>query len=106
MTLFGQILSLPVRVYSCLISPMLPPTCRYVPTCSQYALDALRMHGGLAGGWLALRRIGRCHPWGGSGFDPVPECGHCDTSSADGSTRSTEIMSIAPIPAPTEADSK
>lgn len=72
MTILGQILSAPVRVYQYLISPMLPPTCRYSPTCSEYALEAMREHGGLAGGLLALRRIGRCHPWGEAGYDPVP----------------------------------
>lgn len=62
-----------VYFYRYLISPLLNATCRYQPTCSQYALDALKMHGGFKGGWMALKRIGRCHPWGGSGFDPVPK---------------------------------
>lgn len=61
-----------VTLYSRLISPMLPPSCRYQPTCSAYALEAIEKHGGLKGVWLALRRIGRCNPWGGSGYDPVP----------------------------------
>lgn len=61
-----------VRFYQLFISPLLPPSCRYTPTCSQYALEALRRYGPLKGGWLALRRILRCHPFGGSGYDPVP----------------------------------
>ena len=54
------------------IAPYTPPACRFTPTCSQYALEALRKHGPLKGTWLAARRILRCHPWGGSGYDPVP----------------------------------
>lgn len=61
-----------VRFYQYAISPMLPPRCRYTPTCSQYALEALRKHGPLKGLWLAIKRILRCAPWGGSGYDPVP----------------------------------
>ena len=61
-----------VKFYRGAISPMYPPACRFTPTCSQYALEALRRHGPLRGSWLALRRILRCHPWGGSGYDPVP----------------------------------
>jgi putative membrane protein insertion efficiency factor len=53
-----------------------PSPCRYVPTCSTYALDAVEQHGALRGSWLAVRRISRCHPWGGHGFDPVPARGH------------------------------
>ncbi|MBQ1836828.1 MAG: membrane protein insertion efficiency factor YidD, partial [Paludibacteraceae bacterium] len=54
------------------ISPLLPPSCRYTPTCSQYALEAIQKHGPLKGLYLAVRRILRCNPWGGSGYDPVP----------------------------------
>ncbi len=61
-----------VRVYQVGISPLTPPSCRYTPTCSAYAVEALERHGALRGGWMAVRRIMRCHPWGGSGFDPVP----------------------------------
>ena len=61
-----------VLVYRWLVSPVLGPRCRYLPTCSEYALTALARHGALRGGWLTLRRLGRCHPWGGSGYDPVP----------------------------------
>jgi len=69
-------LALPIRAYRLTISPLLPPSCRFQPTCSAYALEALHTHGPLKGLWLALRRIARCHPisWlgGSSGFDPVP----------------------------------
>ena len=67
-----RLLLLLVRFYQYAISPMLPPRCRYTPTCSQYAVEALQKHGALKGGWLAAKRICRCHPWGGSGHDPVP----------------------------------
>ena len=67
-----RLLLLLVHFYQYAISPMLPPRCRYTPTCSQYAVEALQKHGALKGGWLAAKRIGRCHPWGGSGHDPVP----------------------------------
>ena len=73
----GQLLALPMRglvwVYRYAISPLIGANCRYQPTCSAYAEEALRTHGAFKGGWLALKRIGRCHPWGGSGFDPAPE---------------------------------
>ena len=72
----GQLLALPLRglvwLYRHAISPLLGANCRYQPTCSAYAEEALRKHGAFKGGWLALKRIGRCHPWGGSGYDPVP----------------------------------
>lgn len=70
--LVSRTLILIVRFYQVAISPMLPAACRFTPTCSQYAIEALRLHGPLRGSWLALRRILRCHPWGGSGYDPVP----------------------------------
>jgi putative membrane protein insertion efficiency factor len=61
-----------IRFYKKGISPYLPPACRYTPSCSEYAIEALELHGAARGGWLTARRLGRCHPWGGSGFDPVP----------------------------------
>lgn len=61
-----------VRAYQMGVSPWLAPRCRYTPTCSAYALEALDRHGPWRGGWLALRRLARCHPWGGFGLDPVP----------------------------------
>jgi putative membrane protein insertion efficiency factor len=63
---------LPVRFYKYLLSPMFPPACRYTPTCSEYAAEAIKKHGIIKGWKLAAKRIGRCHPWGGSGYDPVP----------------------------------
>ena len=66
------ILLLPIYFYKVCISPFTPPSCRFQPTCSQYAIEALRKHGPLRGSWLTLKRILRCHPWGGSGYDPVP----------------------------------
>ena len=62
----------PIRFYQLCISPMLPASCRFVPTCSQYAIEAIMKHGIFRGSYLAIRRILRCHPWGGSGYDPVP----------------------------------
>lgn len=61
-----------IRFYQCAVSPHFPPACRYTPTCSQYAVEAITRYGIRRGGWLALKRICRCHPWGGSGYDPVP----------------------------------
>ena len=61
-----------VRFYQIFISPLKPPTCRYSPTCSRYTLEALKKHGLLKGGKLAVKRIMSCHPFGGSGYDPVP----------------------------------
>ena len=61
-----------VRFYQVAISPLKPPTCRFTPTCSSYTLEALRKYGLFKGGRLAIKRIMRCHPWGGSGYDPVP----------------------------------
>ncbi|WP_028452557.1 membrane protein insertion efficiency factor YidD [Chitinilyticum aquatile] len=61
-----------IRLYQLCISPFLGPRCRYTPSCSQYGIEALRKYGFLRGGWLTLRRLARCHPWGGHGHDPVP----------------------------------
>jgi putative membrane protein insertion efficiency factor len=61
-----------IKIYKYMISPMLPGACRFAPTCSEYAAEALQKHGLLKGSWLALKRIGSCHPWGRSGYDPVP----------------------------------
>lgn len=66
------LLVLPIKFYRHFISPMFPPVCRFTPTCSQYALEALQKHGPFKGLYLAVRRILRCNPWGGSGYDPVP----------------------------------
>lgn len=66
------ILLLPIRFYQVCISPYTPPSCRFTPTCSEYARQALLKHGPVKGLWLAVKRILRCNPWGGSGYDPVP----------------------------------
>ncbi len=72
----GRLLAWPllllVRIYRYTLSPFLGVNCRYQPTCSEYAIEALRQHGAFRGTALAAKRIGRCHPWGGSGYDPVP----------------------------------
>lgn len=73
MSPLAYVISLPVRFYRLVLSPWLGRSCRYQPTCSAYALEALEKHGGLKGSWLAAKRISRCHPLGGSGYDPVPE---------------------------------
>ena len=81
MTPLALILSLPVRAYRATFSPFVGHNCRFQPTCSAYALEALDKHGGVKGGWLAARRICRCHPWGASGYDPVP--GRADRREKD-----------------------
>ncbi|MFN3793576.1 MAG: membrane protein insertion efficiency factor YidD [Chitinophagaceae bacterium] len=76
MQLLKKILSWPflllIRFYQYVISPMIGPKCRYTPTCSAYAYEAITKHGPLKGLWLAIKRISKCHPWGGHGYDPVP----------------------------------
>lgn len=72
----SRLLSFPfivlIKFYQYVISPAIGPKCRYTPTCSQYGIEALKTHGVLKGLWLTLKRVSRCHPWGGSGYDPVP----------------------------------
>ena len=74
-----------IRLYRATLSPLIPPVCRFTPSCSTYALEAVEVHGGLKGGWLAARRLLRCRPWGGAGYDPVPP--------ADGRLEERENMS-------------
>jgi putative membrane protein insertion efficiency factor len=69
-----------VRLYQLTLSPLLPMACRFDPSCSRYAMEALARHGALKGSFLAMKRIGRCHPWGGSGYDPVPPAGQHPTT--------------------------
>jgi putative membrane protein insertion efficiency factor len=73
---FLKILSLPfillIKIYQRIISPLLGPKCRFTPTCSQYGVEALKKYGIFKGTWLIIKRIARCHPWGGHGYDPVP----------------------------------
>ena len=70
--LLRKIFLIPVYFYRIFISPLTPPSCRYTPTCSQYMVEAVLKYGIFKGGWLGVKRILRCHPWGGSGYDPVP----------------------------------
>lgn len=76
MKLIKQILIFPflllIKFYQLVISPLIGPKCRYTPTCSAYAAEALKKHGLFKGLWLSVKRVGRCHPWGGHGYDPVP----------------------------------
>lgn len=67
-----QLLLIPIYFYKGAISPLTPPSCRFTPSCSTYAIEALKKHGPLKGLYLTIRRLLRCHPWGGSGYDPVP----------------------------------
>jgi len=71
-----------LRGYQLLLSPMLGPRCRFYPSCSNYAIEALRVHGAARGSWLAARRVGRCHPWNAGGLDPVPPKGAKESHSA------------------------
>ena len=67
-----RVATAPIRGYRRLVSPLLPPSCRFTPSCSVYAITAIERYGVLRGGWLAARRVGRCHPWNPGGHDPVP----------------------------------
>ncbi|MCX6247128.1 MAG: membrane protein insertion efficiency factor YidD [Bacteroidetes bacterium] len=69
----GNFFILLIRFYQGAISPYLMPSCRFTPTCSAYGIEAIRKHGPFKGSWLTLKRLLRCHPWGGNGYDPVPE---------------------------------
>ncbi|MCH8546908.1 MAG: membrane protein insertion efficiency factor YidD [Cryomorphaceae bacterium] len=69
----GWLLILPVRLYQWILSPLLPNACRYSPTCSTYMIEAIKVWGPFKGLYLGLKRLSTCHPWGGSGYDPVPE---------------------------------
>lgn len=83
-----------IQMYRTMISPLRPPSCRFMPTCSQYAVDALTHHGLVRGGWLAVKRLGKCGPWHHGGWDPIPErCGAGDgTLPADRSEATRESI--------------
>lgn len=68
----ARLMILLLRFYQLVLSPLLGPRCRFTPTCSQYAIEAIARYGAFKGGWLTIRRLARCHPWGGCGHDPVP----------------------------------
>ena len=70
--LFGKILIGVITLYRLFVSPLLGSNCRFQPSCSAYGIEAITRHGALKGGWLTVRRISKCHPWGASGYDPVP----------------------------------
>ena len=70
--LFGKILIGVITLYRLFVSPLLGSKCRFQPSCSDYGIEAITRHGALKGGWLTVRRISKCHPWGASGYDPVP----------------------------------
>ncbi len=70
--IFSLLLIIPIKTYQIIISPLLGPSCRFTPTCSQYAVEAIQKYGPVKGSWLSIKRIIKCHPWGGSGYDPVP----------------------------------
>ena len=72
-TIFKYVLIIPIKGYRLILSPILGPSCRFQPTCSSYALEALEKHGLIRGTWLTLKRLAKCHPWGDYGIDPVPE---------------------------------
>ena len=78
-----QLLLLAIRGYQAALSPLLPASCRYTPTCSEYARQAVERYGVARGSWLAVKRVGRCHPFGGRGYDPVPGAGAEDTWTND-----------------------
>jgi uncharacterized protein len=74
--MFKSLLIVLIKGYRSMISPLFPPTCRFQPTCSQYAMEAIARFGAIRGSWLAMKRILRCHPFHPGGYDPVPQCSH------------------------------
>ena len=70
--ILNYFLIFPIKLYQILLSPLIGPSCRFTPTCSNYAIEAINKHGPFKGFWLAIKRISKCHPWGDSGHDPVP----------------------------------
>lgn len=80
----SRLLLASIRCYQAAVSPYLPSRCRYMPSCSQYGYEAIRQHGALKGAWLTLKRLGRCHPLGGQGYDPVPPAGAAKPTGQEG----------------------
>jgi putative membrane protein insertion efficiency factor len=93
---------LPIRLYQWTLSPLLPRACRFAPSCSEYAAEAILTHGPVRGVRLGLRRLGRCHPWGGHGYDPVPsvEATAISGSGAPLAQVDTDAISRAPLARP------
>ena len=94
-----QLFILPIRFYQRCISPLLPPACRYTPTCSNYAVEAIQAYGPLKGTWMGIKRIVSCNPWGGYGYDPVPPVitnFHCHDTSAQQSLISVDVDNFNP----------
>jgi len=87
------VLRILIRGYQILVSPFFASSCRYWPTCSHYAMDAVRQHGAVRGGWLTVRRVARCHPWGGSIYDPVPDAA-TENRHPGGATATTERLEL------------
>jgi len=85
--IFSGFFILLIKFYQFVISPLFPPSCRYTPTCSHYAKDAILLHGPFKGGWLAIKRISSCHPWGGGGYDPVPGMEEAESREERGERR-------------------
>ncbi|TWB24007.1 membrane protein insertion efficiency factor YidD [Nitrospirillum bahiense] len=92
MSPLARALRLPIHLYRLLLAPLLGPRCRFEPSCSAYALEALAVHGGVKGGWLAARRIARCHPWSDGGLDPVPPANHMPPESSHFRRHSPDIQ--------------
>jgi putative membrane protein insertion efficiency factor len=91
---------LPIRLYQWTLSPLLPRACRFAPSCSEYAAEAILTHGSLRGVRLGLRRLGRCHPWGGHGYDPVPPARAVPISGAPLAQTGTDAISSSPLARP------
>ncbi len=85
-----------LRLYRALISPLYGQVCRYHPSCSAYALDAVSEHGSVRGSWLAVKRLGRCHPWAAGGYDPVPSAGNAAAAASDEQCGPTPGTTSAP----------
>jgi len=90
-----------VRSYQLLISSWTAPSCRFTPTCSSYAMDAIERHGAVRGSWWAVKRIARCHPWGGFGYDPVPDAGSASVEAhrcrdREGAETAAELEAVRP----------